>query len=395
MIAIARRCAAFAAAALVSLSVPTVASADTLVAPGVTYQSFSVRTAHGPVSAYLVTVDLRRAQLDLLHPAVVSQREGVAEMATAQHAMAGINGDFFNISETHAGVAPTNSSDGPEIADGKDLKFAVPDGQRFGPAMPPGATTKIVFGVGADHRARVSTVDLHGAAVSRKGVLDVEGLNQYALSAGGIGEYTSDWGAVSRARAACGTDTDRLAACTTDIEEVVVTHGVVTAESTTPGTGPVPDGTVVLLGREQGADQLRRLAPGDHVVVGSRLVSDDMPPFRFAVGGFPILSGGQPVAGLDAVTLAPRTAAGASADGRTAYLLTVDGRTATSTGMSVEEMADLLRSHGAASGVNLDGGGSTTMVVGGHGTAPTIRNVTSDGAERPVANGIGVFGSVR
>jgi hypothetical protein len=395
VIAIARRCAALAAAALVSLSVPAVASADDLVAPGVTYRTFSVSTAHGPVAAYLVTVDLRTAHLDLLHPAEVAQRTGVAELAAAQHAVAGINGDFFNISETHAGVPPTNSSVGPEIADGKDLKFAVPDGQRFGPAMPAGATTKIVFGLGADQRARVSSVDLAGAVVSAKGVFRIEGLNQYALPVGGIGEYTSDWGEVSRARAACGTDTDRLAGCTTDSEEVVVSRGVVTAESETPGSGPIPAGTVVLLGREQGADELERLAPGDHVVVGGGLVSRDAPPFRFAVGGFPILSGGQPLTGLDAVTLAPRTAAGASADGRTAYLLTVDGRTAASTGMSVAELADLLRASGAASGVNLDGGGSTTMAVGGPGQAVTVRNTPSDGTERAVANGIGVFSSRR
>lgn len=395
MTAFARRCAALAAAALVSLSVPAVASADDLVAPGVSYRTFSVSTAHGPVAAYLVTIDLTTARLDLLHPAEVAQRTGVAEMATAQHAVAGINGDFFNISETHTGVPPTNSSVGPEIADGKDLKFAVPDGQRFGPAMPPGATTKVVFGLGSDRRARVSSVDLAGAVVSPKGVFGLDGLNQYALPVGGIGEYTSDWGDVSRARAACGSDTDRSAGCTTDTEEVVVSHGVVTAESETPGAGPIPPGTVVLFGREHGADELERLAPGDHVVVGGALVDRQAPPFRFAVGGFPILSGGRPLSGLDAVTLAPRTAAGASADGRTAYLLAVDGRTAASTGMSVTELAGLLHAVGAASGVNLDGGGSTTMAVGGLGRPVTIRNTPSDGTERAVANGIGVFSAGR
>ncbi|TNC22215.1 phosphodiester glycosidase family protein [Amycolatopsis alkalitolerans] len=387
---IARTAAALAAAALVSVAAPA-ASADDLVAPGVGYRTFTVSTAHGPVTAYLVTVDLRTARLDLLHPADVAEREGVAEMATAQHAVAGTNGDFFNISETHAGVPATGSSVGPEIAGGQDLKFAVPDGQRFGPAMPPGATTKIVFGLGEDQRARVSSVDLHGAVVSSKGTFELEGLNQYAIPVGGIGEYTHDWGEVSRARAACGTDTNRSAGCTTQVEEVVVRHGVVTSESETLGAGPIPEGTVVLVGREQGADELERLAPGDHVVVGGRLSARNVPPFEFAVGGFPILSGGQPVPGLDAATLAPRTAAGASADGRTAYLLTVDGRSAASSGMSVAELADLLHSAGAAVGVNLDGGGSTTMAVGGHGQAATVRNIPSDGTERAVANGIGVF----
>jgi hypothetical protein len=383
-----------AAAAVVSLLSAPAASADGAVAPGVTYRSFTVTTDHGPAVAYLVTVDLRNARtgLDLLHPADVAAREGVAEMAAAQHAVAGINGDFFNISETHAGVPPTGSSVGPEIADGRDLKFAVPDGQRFGPAMPAGATTKIVFGMGVDHRARVSTMDLVGTARTTRGTFDIEGLNQYALPVNGIGVYTHDWGEISRARAACGTDTNRAAACTTQTEEVVVRHGVVTAEADTPGSGDIPPDTVVLLGREQGAAQLAALAPGDRVSVSTRLVAHDVPPFEFAVGGFPILAGGQPLSGLDAVTLAPRTAAGASADGRTVYLLAVDGRTASSTGMSVADEANLLRSLGAAVAVNLDGGGSTTMAVADPGQDDVvIRNTPSDGTERAVANGIGVF----
>jgi hypothetical protein len=389
-----RRCAAFAVAILAGVLVPAAASADEQPAPGVTYRSFTVPTAHGPALAYLVTVDLRdrRTGLDLLHPAGVAQRAGVSAMATAQHAVAGVNGDFFNISETHAGVPATGSSVGPEIAGGRDLKFAVPDGQRFGPAMPAGATTKTVFGLGEDHRARVSTVDLVGAVRSARGTRDIEGLNQYALPVDGIGEYTHDWGEVSRARAACGTDTNRSAGCSTDTEEVVIRHGVVTAESETPGAGDIPADTVVLLGREKGADELETLDPGDRVLVGTRLVARQVPPFSFAVGGFPILADGRPLSDLDTVALAPRTAAGASADGRAAYLLTVDGRTGASIGMSVAELAGVLSSVGAAVGVNLDGGGSSTMAVAPPGQQTvTIRNTLSDGIERPVANGIGVF----
>ena len=42
--------------------------------------------------------------------------------------------------------------------------------------------------------------------------------------------------------------------------------------------------------------------------------------------------------------------------------------------------------------VNLDGGGSSAFVARGPGeSSATVRNVPSDGAERAVANGIGVF----
>lgn len=59
--------------------------------------------------------------------------------------------------------------------------------------------------------------------------------------------------------------------------------------------------------------------------------------------------------------------------------------------MTVAELAGLLRSYGARDAVNLDGGGSTTVTVEGRGQRVTVRNVPSDGTERAVANGVGVF----
>ncbi|MGP4020848.1 phosphodiester glycosidase family protein [Saccharopolyspora sp. 5N708] len=387
-------------ALLLPATAASAAELDTAVeqiAPGVTYQTLQLSTAHGPVVGYLITVDLRNphAELGLLHPASVAARDEIPDMTNAQRAVAGVNGDFFNLSETHEGVEATGSSVGPEIADGEDLKAAVPNGQRFGPALPAGTSTRDVFGVGADHRARVSSLSLEGEVRSSKGTAEVSGLNQYALPVGGIGVYTSDWGAVSRARAVCGTDTDREAPCSTDTEEVVVRDGVVSAEQDQPGSGAIAEDTVVLVGRENGATELEKLNPGDRVEVESRLVAADAPPLEFAVGGFPILRAGSPLSGLDA-SLAPRTAAGVSSDGKTAYLLTVDGRSTASTGMSVGEVADLLLSFGAADAVNLDGGGSSTIAVRDPGQeSATVQNVPSDGVPRAVANGIGVFSTGR
>ncbi|MEV0081433.1 phosphodiester glycosidase family protein [Saccharopolyspora sp. NPDC050642] len=401
-----RRLAALGAAVLLGALLPPAAPAsadqprltEEQVAPGVTYRSFELSTEHGPVVGYLLTADLRNpdVELDLLHPPAVAARDEIDDMTNAQRAVAGVNGDFFHLSETHEGVAATGSSVGPAIADGVDLKAAVPNGQRFGPGLPAGTSTKDVFGLGADRRARVSSVSLTGVVLSGGTTADLAGLNQYAVPVGGIGLYTSAWGEVSRARAVCGTDTDRSAPCTTDTEEVVVRNGVVSAEHDEPGAGAIPGDTVVLVGREEGAAELEKLNLGDRVVVESRLEAADAPPLEFAVGGFPILRAGKPLPGLETGTLAPRTAAGASSDGRTAYLLTVDGRSAASTGLSVRELADLIRSFGAADAVNLDGGGSSTLAARDPGQPrAVIKNVPSDGVPRAVANGIGVFSAAR
>jgi hypothetical protein len=80
----------------------------------------------------------------------------------------------------------------------------------------------------------------------------------------------------------------------------------------------------------------------------------------------------------------PRTAAGFNEDSSKVYFVTVDGRQAISAGMSLPELADFLISFGVYNAVNLDGGGSTTLVV-----HDKFMNSPSDpGGERSVANAL-------
>jgi exopolysaccharide biosynthesis protein len=80
----------------------------------------------------------------------------------------------------------------------------------------------------------------------------------------------------------------------------------------------------------------------------------------------------------------PRTAIGTLADGRI-LLATVDGRRPPfSVGMTLTELAGLMIEFGATDAINLDGGGSTTMVVEGK-----VVNAPSDATgERPVSDAI-------
>ena len=88
----------------------------------------------------------------------------------------------------------------------------------------------------------------------------------------------------------------------------------------------------------------------------------------------------------------PRTAAGVSADGRTLYLVTIDGRQpGYSTGTSLAETGDVLLALGAFEGVNLDGGGSTAMVIADGAGGATLLNRPSGGAERYNGGNLGVF----
>jgi hypothetical protein len=59
----------------------------------------------------------------------------------------------------------------------------------------------------------------------------------------------------------------------------------------------------------------------------------------------------------------PRTAVGFNKDKTRLYFVVVDGRQQTSVGMSLPELSDFMLSIGCFEALNLDGGGSTTMVL--------------------------------
>lgn len=90
----------------------------------------------------------------------------------------------------------------------------------------------------------------------------------------------------------------------------------------------------------------------------------------------------------------PRTAVGIDAARRTAWLVTIDGRQPDfSVGASLDELTDIFVSLGASDAINLDGGGSTTMVVAAP-AGPVLLNrpihTAVPGRERPSASHLGV-----
>ncbi|MFE1249803.1 phosphodiester glycosidase family protein [Streptomyces sp. NPDC058735] len=387
---------ALAGASLAEAAPATASHKRVRVAPGVTYEEFDIQAVQGVAHAHVLRVDLGnpRVRVELLHPGAVASRAQVSRMADAQGAVAGVNGDFFNITETqHPGVEATGASVGPAIAAGQALKAAVPDGQRFGPALPPGTTTEEVFGVGTDGRARLDRLALDGSVRTAEAELPLGGFNQYALPVGSVGAFTSAWGSASRVRATCGTDTDRGAPCSTDTYEVTVRDGKVVSAADTPGSGPIAAGTTVLVGREAGAQQLRKFATGEAVEVEHRLVAATSGvAYRLALGGYPVLRGGSPLPGLDDTASAVRTAAGIADEGRRVVLLALDGAAAYRGGLTIAEVAATMRELGSVDAFSLDGGGSSTLVARKAGArAVSVRNHPSGGAERAVPNGIGVF----
>ncbi|HVX47273.1 MAG TPA: phosphodiester glycosidase family protein [Mycobacteriales bacterium] len=400
----ARKRTAVAAALCAIFSTPAVAHGDTApalqfthsetIAKGVQYRTFTYEGSAGTSIGYDIRADLTVPNVhpDLLHPPTVAASDTVSAMTRYGGAVAGTNADFFNITDEHAGVPPTFSSDGVEIAGGQDLKAAVPDGQRFGPALVPGTPGTSVFGTDASGTARLGEVTLAGSAISGRTTLKLVGLNQFALPENGVGVYTTKWGSGSLVRPTCGSDTDRGAPCSSDVAEAVIHGGKITQVSRTISDQAVQPGTTVLIGRENGADKLAALGVGQRISLAYQLVAAKGPQFDFAVGAEPIMRGGAPLDGVDTVAIAPRTGVGIRAGGHQIDLIVIDGRSSASAGVSIAEMTDIFSALGDSSAANLDGGGSSEMVARDKKSQELlIRNVPSDGKERSVANGVGIF----
>ena len=166
-----------------------------------------------------------------------------------------------------------------------------------------------------------------------------------------------------------------------------------------PSAGPVQarGDTLLLTGITAATAALLR--EGDTVGVQLSL-APTMP--QEAVGGQPLLLRDSAVVGaVDSVSNAafrdvnPRTAVGIGANGRRLLLVVVDGRQpGHSVGIGTRPLAELLRAMGARDAINLDGGGSSALVVRARDGATTVVNKTSDPTgERPVGNALAVLGS--
>lgn len=171
--------------------------------------------------------------------------------------------------------------------------------------------------------------------------------------------------------------------------------GTVELVTDAKSTWNVAPGKAILVSRGAKAAALKGLRPGDRVAVEMKTSGFDWEKLDGATGGGPMLVENGEIAvgeeGFPASSFVlarhPRTAVGRTAEGDV-WLVAVDGRSPFSLGASLQEMASIMRRLGCVEAMNLDGGGSTTLVAMG-----LTLNRPSGGRERPVATALLVRGS--
>lgn len=323
------------------------------VAPGITYTSWLRSTASGPVLAHILAVDPNAGYM--VRPAVsngaIQGLEPLMAMVERTHALAAVNGSYFGL-------------------DGSIIGLLKIDGEIVStPELP-----RTALGIMPNGKMLIDQVHYEGKVMLPDGqTVPINAVNR---------ERGENELVVYNGLYAPATGSNNYG------QEYVVINDKVTAVN--PSNSQIPPDGVILSAHGEAARLMASLKVGDNVKVQQTLgtVWDKT---EHVLGAGPMLvknnsvylttkieEFGSDVAG----GRAPRTALGLKADGHILAVV-VDGRQENSIGMTLLEMALFMQELGVQDAMNLDGGGSSEMVVKGR-----IVNKPSDGRERRVGDAL-------
>lgn len=349
------------------------------ISAGVVQETYQWQTSYGNIMLRVLKCDLTNPGFDMkLIPGAgeYTRRATVSNMATRTDAVALTNGDFFNTALQGAPI-------GPSMLDGRLASS---------PAVIIGLYS---LGVDSNRKARIEPIIFYGSVTAADGTtFPIDGLNKtnYWHDPSGaeshtdtIQMYNDFWGSPSRGHRSN--------------SEVLVNADGIVERIDYGNTLPyeVPDHKTILQVNGAAETFIR-----DHVAVGDKITIDHgvspNPGWTFLVGGHALVADNYQMVpytkDLNALGgVRARTFAGVSEDGNTLWLVTAEGRTSRSAGITLSSMGYFMQQLGVYRAVNLDGGGSTTMVSKPLGAFQheVMTYPEGYGAERPVVNGIAIF----
>jgi exopolysaccharide biosynthesis protein len=349
------------------------------VAPGIEHaQTTAGQTSKdettGPWLINALRIDLGRATIKIVRALDAGVgTETVTSLAARHRATAAINGGYFRTTGTYRG-----ESLGLVMLDGKLISEPYNDRAEFG-LINNGKTTELIFG----HLGYIGELSL-GPAKHK-----VHGLNR-PVSKDELIIFTPEF--------------HRTTLTKPDGIEVVVRRNRVVSITDLNGSTQIPaDGYVISAGGSAREWLKRNVRRGGPTKFSWRLNSLNSQaenqkwrsaqnilgagPQLIKAGKIEITDKREKMVAAFATDRHPRTAL-AKLDSGKILLVTVDGRQpGVSVGMSLQALAELLLGLGAVEAINLDGGGSTTMVV--HNKV--VNKPSDQSGERPVSDAILVF----
>lgn len=349
------------------------------VAPGIEHAQFTRTKAtkeagSGPWLINALRIDLKKAGIQVVRAMDEAVGlETVSSLVMRHNAIAGINGGYFRTTGTYRG-----ESLGSLVLDGRLLSDSHNDRAAVGLLK----NDELVFG-----RLRI-----RAEISSRRLVKAVDGVNR-PVAENELVVFTPDF--------------HRTTLTSPGGLEVEVRRGRVINIRDGHGSSQIPVAGLVLsargAARQWALKNLRRSMPITFSWKFGPMDSAPVSIWRDAnqiIGGGPqLISGGaisitnveETIAPAFISDRHPRTAIAKLGSGAL-LLITVDGRQpGVSVGMSLPGLAELLREFNATEAINLDGGGSTTMVLQNR----IVNRPSDQSGERPVSDAILVFSSAK
>ena len=333
---------------------------------GLTY--IRVRDSQGPNDIRVLRVDpTTDLSVDVaLANDTLPGRETTSSMARRHNAIAAINGNFGTSA-------------------GRPIGLLAEDGKlHTSPLVPGGA-----FALSADERAAyVGYQDLKvwGRVTQTGAVWPVSKWNEPSLSSG-IAAYTKAGGSIaSPPSRSCSVRLEPDGKPTFNKNGRRLSRRYTVTNAACQSASMRPKGGIVLAARQGTgrADLLRSARRGQTVDLGWSIGWQGIVD---SIGGSPVLvkDGRVMVDSCSGYVCGrhPRTGVGYMPNGDVLFV-TVDGRQRNSVGMEIQDFARLFRYLGAQGALNLDGGGSTTMVLKGN----VVNNPSDPSGERPVVSSL-------
>lgn len=210
---------------------------------------------------------------------------------------------------------------------------------------------RVALGIFKD-RYDVGRVQLDGSITGNNQVIKIDNINQPRMLSSYILAYTRDWGKYAPASPQYGV-------------QLQIVGNKITAASANPLS--IPENGYVLVGPKS---KLGKLFGAEYVDVEIK-TNPKWDNVQHIISGGPYLvKDNQIFIDMTAQKLQsiggrnPRTAIGYTKD-NDLILITADGREGSSVGLTLVELANLMKSLGCTNAINLDGGGSTVMYVKG------------------------------
>lgn len=321
------------------------------------------------VAARKLTVDLENpfVEIQAMHPEEgFNNKQTVRNMAAREGAVAAVNADFFHLTRP---AAPF----GLHVENQQILSSPFDNDSWKG------------FGVDVSGAAHIMNWRFRGEVICGEDYrYPLYGYNQTYQTSNEILVYDRTWGS-------------EVASDFFDdpVLKVTVRDGRVVRLERNTAAAVIPEDGFVVVAEGSGANFLMRYARIGEPLEFRLGVEPNM-DLDTAVGGQLLLvDGGVPVdpgrLSPPGSTRAARTAVGINPDGTEVYFVVIEGSAAVQ-GLTMEELSIFMSDIGAYRALNLDGGGSCTMVARPLGEfAPVLMNQPRWGTERAVPNAIGIF----